>query len=182
MKERFELAYERLHTCLLETYPVEGYDQYFKEVSGFLKVMCEHYTELAKEDYSVKQYTLDALKETNQKLYEGVFSTQYETSFLNPAYAVVQLGDQYGKLLSWLYTELRKTISYAYEQKLELFTIRLELFLEIYNAFLYEFSCFLVKCTDTASHCDGIRNYIGCIARMHCSYCQHCPVIKCQLS
>lgn len=138
MKERFELAYERLNACLSERYPVEGYDSYFKEVAGFLKAMCEHYVEIETGTFDVTKTSITLLQERNRMLYSKVEAKGYETSFLNPAYAVAVLGDAFGKLLSWLYTELRKTISFAYEQKLELFTIRLELFLEVYNAFLYE--------------------------------------------
>lgn len=138
MKERFELAYERLNACLFEKYPVEGYQRYFREVAGFLKAMCEHYIEIRDGQFCVTECSLDALQERNQMLYAQIEPTQYAVSFSNPAFAVEELGEQYGRLLSWLYTEVRKVIPYAYEQKLELFTIRLELFLEVYSAFLYE--------------------------------------------
>ncbi len=138
MQERFELAYERVSACLFENYPTEGYDHYFKEAASFLKMMCEHYTDIRDGKFSVTECSLDMLQEKNQMLYAKVEPKQYETSFLNPDYAVSKLGEEYGKLLSWLYTEMRKVISYAYEQKLELFTVRLELFLEVYSTFLYE--------------------------------------------
>ena len=137
MRERFELAAERLGMCLKEQFPSAAFDSYFKEAAGFLNHMCGQYDSIAKEGH-VNGLSMEALQEENRKLYEPVFPKNYETSFLNPAYAVQELGEEYGRLLSWLYAELRKTVSYAYEQKLELFTIRLELFLEVYSAFVYE--------------------------------------------
>ena len=137
MRERFELAAERLGMCLNEQFPSAAFDHYFKEVAGFLNFMCGQYDRIAQEGYVIGM-SMEALQEENRKLYEQVFPESYETSFLNPAYAVQELGEEYGRLLSWLYAELRKTVSYAYEQKLELFTIRLELFLEVYSAFVYE--------------------------------------------
>lgn len=137
MRERFELAAERVNMCLQEQFPIAEYDCFFKEAAAFLKLMCNQYDELsAKKDIS--EYTMTELQEKNNAIYRNAFTKEYETSFLNPAYAVKKLGTEYGQLLSCLYMELIKMISYAYEQKLELFTIRLELFLEVYNAFVYE--------------------------------------------
>lgn len=138
MQERFELAWERLKECGTEQFPIETYDRYFKEVQGFLELMCEQYQAIAEGKFDVSKMTMEELEAGNQKLYYHVLPKQYEHSFLNPAYAVRELGEEYGRVLCVLYTELRRTISYAFEQKLELFTIRLELFLEVYNTFVYE--------------------------------------------
>lgn len=138
MKERFELAKERLHEILQETFPNEAFDSYFKETGSFLKLMCEQYEQLADGSFDVKAFSMEELVASNRSLYEQVLHKAYETSFLNPAYAVQMLGEAYGRLLSCLYTELRKMIAYAYEQKTELFVVRLELFLEVYSAFCYE--------------------------------------------
>lgn len=135
MRERFELAAERLDMCLQEQFPIAAYDRYFKEAAGFLKLMCEQYDRVAEEN---RNLSLEELQTENRRFYEAVLPESYEKSFLNPAYAVQELGGEYGRFLSWLYTELRKTIPYAYEQKQELFIIRLELFLEVYSAFVYE--------------------------------------------
>jgi leucyl aminopeptidase (aminopeptidase T) len=45
------------------------------------------------------------------------------------------LGEDYGRLLSFLYAELRAMIPYAFERKLEQLVIRMELFVEIYSSF-----------------------------------------------
>lgn len=138
MKERFELAKERLQEILQETFPNEAFDHYFKETGSFLKLMCEQYDKLAEDAFDVKAFSMEDLAANNRSLYAKVLTQAYDTSFLNPAYAVQMLGEAYGRLLSCLYTEFRKMIAYAYEQKTELFVVRLELFLEVYSAFCYE--------------------------------------------
>ena len=138
MLERFELAEERLKACKEERFPIASFDSYFKEVEGFLELICQQYGSIASGAFDTGAITMEALKAGNEALYFQAFPKQYEMSFLNPAYSVEQLGEEYGRLLSYFYTEYRKMISFAYEQKLELFTIRLELFLEVYSAFIYE--------------------------------------------
>lgn len=138
MMERFELAAQRLEECTKEHFPVDAYDRYFKEVTDFLQIVCRQYMQLAEGELDVSKVPLAELQSANKALYTQVLPERYETSFLNPAFAVRELGEEYGRLLSCLYTQLRSTIGYAYEQKLELFTVRLELFLEVYGAFVYE--------------------------------------------
>lgn len=138
MMERFELARERLLECTEEHFPTEPFDRYFKEAGRFLQEMSAQYAAIANGEFHVKDFTLDELRAHNESLYKNICPKQYESSFLNPAYAVKELGEEYGRLLSCLFTEFRKTIPFAYEQKLELFTCRLELFLEVYSTFVYE--------------------------------------------
>lgn len=138
MKERLELALERLSECAKEQFALEAYDRYFKEVIAFLQVVCAQYEEIASGKYDVTGLSMDELRERNEKLYRNVLPKQYETSFLNPSYAVKELGEDYGRMMSWLFTELRKMVAFTFEQKLEHFVIRLELFLEIYGTFVYE--------------------------------------------
>ena len=45
---------------------------------------------------------------------------------------------EYGKVFTFLYTELHGTIAYAFEKKAWDLTVVLELFLEIYSAFTQE--------------------------------------------
>ncbi len=138
MTERFELALERMKECAAEQFPLEAYDAYFKEVSGFLMELCQQYSMISQGEFDVTQLSREELQTRNATLFYQALPEQYEGSFLNPAYAVSKLGQEFGRLLSCLYAELRKGIIYTYEQKLELFTIRLELFLEVYGTFVYE--------------------------------------------
>ena len=86
------------------------------------------------------------------------FPENYGQCYGNPAYAARELGE-YGKAFSFLYTELRGTIAYAYEKKYWDYTVAAELFLEIYAAFEGEEKP-SVKSTE-----DILRSYVN-------DYCQ----------
>ncbi|OYO67636.1 leucyl aminopeptidase, partial [Lachnotalea glycerini] len=68
-------------------------------------------------------------------LFAGFVGVFFEHRYAVPSYAVKTLGEEYGKYLSFLYTEIRGMIVYAYELRLTEITIHNELFIEIYNAF-----------------------------------------------
>ena len=68
-------------------------------------------------------------------MYDDVLGEHYKTSYANPAFATEKFGIEYGRLLSFLYTELRGVISYAFEKKTEYLDILFELFIEVYNQF-----------------------------------------------
>lgn len=99
MMERFELAAERVGMCLQEQFSDASFDSYFKEVSGFLKRMCQKYVQIA-NGYEAEH--IEVMQLENQKLYEQVLPEYYRQSFLNPAYAAEKLGEEYGRVLSWL--------------------------------------------------------------------------------
>ena len=76
MKERFELAVERLQECVKEQFPVEAYDRYFKEAASFLQVMCAQYTESASGKFDVTKMSMEALEANNRRLYVNVLPEQ----------------------------------------------------------------------------------------------------------
>ena len=82
--------------------------------------------------------TLKELQQRNHALYEDILPENYENSFANPAYAVKMLGEKFGALAAFLYTEMRSLIGFTYEGRLEELVIRMELFSEVYAAFVYE--------------------------------------------
>lgn len=59
---------------------------------------------------------LEELQEQNHELYQDILPENYENSYGNPAYAQKMLGE-YGKVFTFLYTELYGTIAYAFEKK-----------------------------------------------------------------
>ncbi len=79
---------------------------------------------------------LEGLKRENHALYEDILPENYGESYANPDYAVSELSDGMGQLLSFLYTEIRGDIVYAYEMRLTHMTILNEVFLEVYNLFV----------------------------------------------
>ncbi len=133
MQERYELTMERIAGIATEHIVAEPYDEYFREMADFLLGMGKLYERQKNE--ADKTATLEELKEYNERLYQDLLPENYETSYANPAYAVEVLGDTFGRILSFLYTEIRGEIIFAYEQRLFDMTIINELFIEIYYQF-----------------------------------------------
>jgi leucyl aminopeptidase (aminopeptidase T) len=106
---------------------------YYQKMAEFIIEIEEISGKLAK-GFSA-EISLEELKEENHRLYRDIAGEAYETSYANPAVAASRLGEEYGQLLSFLYTEIRGMIVWAYEQKYEDITVVTELFIEIYNAF-----------------------------------------------
>ncbi len=132
IRERYELSMERIGTILNEKVMKEPVRDYFNKTAEFILKIKELVT-LVETD-KLSQMTLEDLKKLNNELYEDVIPENYENSFGNPRYAVKKLG-KVGKLLSFLYAEIRGMIVYAYECRLFDITIYLELFIEVYNYF-----------------------------------------------
>ncbi|WMC93191.1 aminopeptidase [Kineothrix sp. MB12-C1] len=131
--ERYELSLERIREVRQEQCLDGNYRTYFERTAAFLLEMADTY-EYVKSG-KMKQASMEELQAHNKKLYEDVLPENYGTSYANPAYAVKELGEEYGQLLSFLYAELRGLIVFAYEQDLIEMLIRMELFLEIYQTF-----------------------------------------------
>ncbi len=62
----------------------------------------------------INDFSLDQLKELNKSLFEEIYSENYEESFANPEYAVKTLGEEYGKILCYIYTKNRGMIRNVY--------------------------------------------------------------------
>lgn len=133
IKERYELAIDRIGLIQVEDEVKEPLLDYFKKTAGFIEKI-KTMVELKKEG-TFSKLTGEELTEHNRALYEDIIADNYETSYANPAYAEKMLGSDYGGLLGFLYTELRGLIVYAYEERWYELTIYLELYIEIYNHF-----------------------------------------------
>lgn len=134
--ERYELAIGRIREIVTEEEVRIPLRDYFHKLAQFL-ILVDSVAEMIKEG-SYHKLTFDELKSVNRSLYEDIMGDNYFSSYANPSYACKSLGSKYGKLLSFLYTELRATIVYAYEQQLAFHTIYLELFLQIYGLVKWE--------------------------------------------
>ena len=145
MEER-EILLERLELALLRIREIPGEDwqgealqswrEYFTVVAKFL-LLIEDNRKFLEQD-GLKTATLEELQQRNHALYEDILPENYENSFANPAYAVKMLGEEFGALAAFLYTEMRSLIGFTYEGRLEELVIRMELFSEVYAAFVYE--------------------------------------------
>ena len=135
-RERWQLAGERIKE-ISEGPEVKGpVGNYFRRTAEFLVFMTELWDKV--ESGALKNLSLSELQVWNAKLYEDISGEAYERSYANPAYAAAELSEEYGQILSFVYTELRGMIVYAYENRPEEMLICMELFLQIYNEFMDE--------------------------------------------
>ena len=133
MNERYELAIERIRSIVHEDTVAPLYRDYFQKVAGFILEIDAIKNRLEKKPNA--ECTLEELRSENENIYRDVTGEMYEESFANPAYSVRLFGKDLGQLLSFLYTEIRGEIPYAYEKRTEYLAICNELFIEIYNCF-----------------------------------------------
>ena len=131
--ERYELAIGRIREIPGEETVADRFRPYFRQVSHFILMLDDLKKEIESGRY--RQQRLESLKTWNRKLYEDILPEKYEESYANPAYAVRMIGEEYGQLLSFLYTEIRGAIAYTFEQREEYLEILYELFIEVYNCF-----------------------------------------------
>lgn len=138
VRERLELSLDRIR-CIEEEDVRLPYGSYFKRTAGFLGMIRELLTARGvwEEELpeSWRNRSLEELAGLNRRLYEDILPENYGESFANPDYAVNCLGEEFGPLLSFLYTELRGCIVYAFEMRVEYIAILCETFLEVYNLF-----------------------------------------------
>ena len=133
IRERYDLTIDRIGRICMEKTVGQQFREYFQKTAGFI-LEIERIRKLV-ETGMWKQLSAEEKREENRKLYEDILTEQYAVSYANPAYAVQKLGEEYGRILSFLYTEIRGEIIYAFEQKDLYLTICNELFIEIYNCF-----------------------------------------------
>ena len=75
------------------------------------------------------------MRQINEILYSDIVGDAYEKSYANPKYACSWFEPEMGRLLSFLYVEMRSGIPYAFEGRLDYLTILYELFIEVYTYF-----------------------------------------------
>ncbi|MCM1047267.1 MAG: aminopeptidase [Clostridiales bacterium] len=133
-QERFSLALERISQISEEAVCDEKYQDYFNKMSEFIILMKETWDFV--ESGNLYEAPLEELQRRNRELYEDILPKNYSHSYANPAYAVELFGEAMGQILSFVCAELRSMIAAAYEQKMTEMVIRMELLLEIYQAFV----------------------------------------------
>ncbi len=127
IQERYDLTVERITAIPQEHTVPEPFDDFFGKTASFLLML--HHADVHKER------SLEEWQAFNRQLYEDILPENYGSSYGNPAFSVEKLGEVHGRILSFLYSELRGIIVYKFEDRLEEITILHELFIEIYNCF-----------------------------------------------
>ena len=131
MEERYELSIGRIKELAMDPEVEAPFDDYVRQMAFFLLKMDGLFQWI--KGGHLREEKVEGLEVWNQELYEDILPGHYEKSYANPDYAVEKLGDTYGRILSFLYTELRAEIVYAYEQRIHDMVITNELFLEIHS-------------------------------------------------
>lgn len=130
---RHTLAVDRLRRIVTEETVAEAYVPYFQDTALFLLEL-ENVRKTV-EDGAWERCSLEQMQSLNEILYSDILGENYKTSYADPAFAVKAFGEEMGRLLSLLYTEMRSGIPYAFEERKDYLTILFELFIEIYNCF-----------------------------------------------
>lgn len=133
IEERYDLAIGRIGRIGGEESVKLPFRKFFQKTASFLLMIDELKKEIESGGYEKRD--LSELEAWNDRLYRDILPDNYSTSYGNPVFAVKELGEGYGQILSFLYTELRGAIPYVFEGKTEYLDILLELFLEIYGQF-----------------------------------------------
>lgn len=133
IQERYELCMERVRAMKTEMSVSAPFYAFFQKMADFILEMDDLAIGIAEGWW--EDACLEELHAQNVVLYADIAGEAYGQSYANPAVAVKELGEGYGQILSWLYTEIRGMIVWAYEQRLTDMTVVTELFIEMYNAF-----------------------------------------------
>ena len=131
--ERYEIATSRIREIINEDTVSEPFKRFFCKASEFI-CKIDDLNSIIKSG-EINDFSLDRLKELNKSLFEEIYSENYEESFANPEYAVKTLGEEYGKILCYIYTKNRGMIRNVYMGRLEEGVLQMELFTQIYNYF-----------------------------------------------
>ncbi|MDO5126308.1 MAG: aminopeptidase [Eubacteriales bacterium] len=142
--ERMELAVGRVTEISSDTWVCDDtemlpFKDYFAKMAAFLLQLYDVFAIVSEP--VANELTIGELRDMNQMLYADILPENYADSYANPKYACEKLGDEYGKLLSALYAELRAGIDYVYDGKPYEMLSLFELFLEIYGKFSETKNC-----------------------------------------
>ena len=133
IEERYRLAVDRIGEMRSEQTVQATFTDYFHKMAEFAMMIAKTRDQLSEGVYWNRSQ--EELAGENRRLYEDILPGAYERSYADPSYAVRILGDEYGQILSFLYTELRGSIAYVFEGKTEYLDILFELLIEVYNQF-----------------------------------------------
>ena len=133
VRERYELVMDRILELRSEHNVEEKYWPYFRRLADIFVMVDET---LKKEEAGTLDHRdLSECEEMSWQFYYELLEGNYDRSYANPTVAVELLGEEFGQMLCFLYTELRAAIPYAFEGRKRDITILCELFVQIYNCF-----------------------------------------------
>lgn len=131
--ERYELVMDRIMQLRSEHQVEERFWSYFRRLADIFVMVDE--TLKKEESGQLEHRDLSECEEMSWQFYYELQEGNYDRCYANPTVAEELLGEEFGGLLCFLYTELRAAIPYAYEGRKYDITILCELFVQIYNCF-----------------------------------------------
>ncbi len=132
LQERYGLIRERIKEMGNESMGHPALDAYFGKLADFSQKLGDYYAFV--EQGHMRDAQLSRLQAWNHDLYEDILPEHYGQSWANPAYGASQMDEQWGRLLAYVYRELRDGIVPAAQGDLEDVLIRMEFLVEIYSA------------------------------------------------
>lgn len=136
MKERYELAYNRIHEIVSEKNIPEVYRAYCQETAVLLTSL-DQVLVLAEGD-GLQAASLEQLKTWNTQFYDPLRDDNYEKFYGNPRYCTDKFGEEQGKLMAYFYSRFRDGILDAYNGDRESLLLLMELFLQVYTVLTTE--------------------------------------------
>ena len=127
VRERYDMAISRINEIAGESLIKEPYGDYFRRTAKFICHLDNIYQKIISGE--IKKLELRELERINYDLYSDVYNENYSESYANPEFAVKKLGDDYGKMLCFLYEQIRKTIGNLYRKQEEISVSWFELFI-----------------------------------------------------
>ena len=133
VQERYDLVMGRIRELREEHQVPEAYWHYFRRLADLFVLVDEA---LKKEETGALDHRdIFECEEMSWQFYYELQEGNYDRSYANPKVAQELLGEEFGQLLCFLYTELRAAVPYAYEGRKRDITILCELFVQVYNCF-----------------------------------------------
>ncbi len=136
LAERFELMQERIAEIAQHAEFPAPFGFYFENVARHISQSHQLYALVnSGQIQNLKELELRTLQE---QFFLDLMNEHYEESFLNPAYACKELGNECGAILSAIYADFLSCYTAAYEQDVTWLCIFGELFLQCYGCFVEE--------------------------------------------
>ena len=136
LEERYTLSMDRIRQIETDGTVPAPYADFFVSLAGFIVRMDRIRRRLLlKGDALEEELSLQELAAENREMYEDILPENYSQSYANPAFAAAALGEERGRQLCYLASQVRALTGYIFDGFTEAALIHLELFLEIYNRF-----------------------------------------------
>ena len=129
--ERYELATERIATIKEDKDLPQELQAYFNQVADYIMTVVPVMNKAIADE--LRDRTLEECKKDADAIFAIYKAGTYENSFLCPTYAVEHLGQELGGVLSSVFYTLTDMIRAAFAGRLDIFTIYMELFLQVYG-------------------------------------------------